>query len=157
MIYDDELRATVCSPLNIQLAESDPSWTQSTLPVHAFCLLGFSCCLLRTCSPNSASKYATTPCSSAMWMRLLLHGPKGVKNNPPTDAAAHHQKTWDSIRVSSIADTLFADSSDPMHGARFLAACPAGYITGTMMDNATMRTSMGLRLGLPLCQSHTCQ
>ena len=25
------------------------------------------------------------------------------------------------------------------------------------MDDATMRISMGLRLGLPLCQSHTCQ
>ena len=33
-IYDDELRATVCSSFNIQLAESDPSWTQSTLPVR---------------------------------------------------------------------------------------------------------------------------
>ena len=32
-IYDDELRATVCSSFNIQLAESDPSWIQSTLPV----------------------------------------------------------------------------------------------------------------------------
>ena len=33
MIYDNELRATVCSSF-IQLAESDPSWTQSTLPVR---------------------------------------------------------------------------------------------------------------------------
>ena len=32
-IYDDELRATICSYFNIQMAESYPSWTQSTLPV----------------------------------------------------------------------------------------------------------------------------
>ena len=38
-----------------------------------------------------------------------------------------------------------------------MVKCPAGYITGLRMDNATMRISMGLRLGLPLCQSHTCQ
>ena len=25
------------------------------------------------------------------------------------------------------------------------------------MDDATMRISMGLHVGLPLCQSHTCQ
>ena len=33
-IYDEELRATICSSFNIQLAESDPSWTLSTLPVR---------------------------------------------------------------------------------------------------------------------------
>ena len=107
-IYDDELRATVCSSFNIQLAESDPSWIQSTLPV--------------------------------------CHG---------------------ALRVSTIADTLFTDSSDPMHRARFLAASckesgawlnalPVTSL-GLRMDDATMRISMGLRLGLPLCQSHTCQ
>ena len=36
---------------------------------------------LRTCSPNSASK-CNHP-SSVMWMRLLLPGPKGAKNQPP--------------------------------------------------------------------------
>ena len=92
---------------------------------------------------------------------------QGCQEQPPTDAAAHHQKTWDTIRVSSIADTLFTDSSNPMHRARFLAAsCKesgawlnALLVTslGLRMDNATMRISMGLRLGLPLCQSHTCQ
>ena len=89
------------------------------------------------------------------------------QEQPPTDAAAHHQKTWDKIRVSSIADTLFTDSSDPMHRARFLAASckeSSAWLNalpvtslGLRMDNATMRISMGLRLGLPLCQSHTCQ
>ena len=92
---------------------------------------------------------------------------QGCQEQPPTDAAAHHQKTWDTIRVSSIADTLFTDSSNPMHKARFLAAsCKESgawlnalpvISLGLHMDNATMRISMGLRLGLPLCQSHNCQ
>ena len=99
----------------------------------------------------------------AAWSQGCLEQPPP----PPTDAAAHHQKTWDTIGVSSIADTLFTDSSDPMHRARFLAASckesgawlnalPVTSL-GLRMDNATMRISMGLRLGLPLCQSHTCQ
>ena len=33
-IYDGELRATICSSFNISLAESDPTWMQSTLPVR---------------------------------------------------------------------------------------------------------------------------
>ena len=92
---------------------------------------------------------------------------QGCQEQPPTDAAAHHQKTWDTIRVSSIADTLFTDSSDQMHRARFFAASckesgawlnalPVTSL-GLRMDNATMRLSMGLHLRLPVCQSHTCQ
>ena len=89
---------------------------------------------------------------------------QGCQEQPPTDAAAHHQKTWDSLRVSSIVDAL---SSDQMHRARFLAASskesgawlnalPISSL-GLRMDDATARISMGLRLGLPLCRSHTCQ
>ena len=33
-IYDDELRATICSSFNIHLIESDSSWIQSILPVN---------------------------------------------------------------------------------------------------------------------------
>ena len=33
-IYDDELRATICSSFNIHLTESDSSWIQSILPVN---------------------------------------------------------------------------------------------------------------------------
>ena len=88
------------------------------------------------------------------------------QEQPPTDAAAHHQKTWDSQRVSSIVDAL---SSDQMHRARFLAASCKESGAGTWlnalpisslglrMDDATVRISMGLHLGLPLCRSHTCQ
>ena len=38
-----------------------------------------------------------------------------------------------------------------------MAECPTNFITGTRMDDATVRISMGLRLGLTLCRSHTCQ
>ena len=94
-IYDDELRATVCSSFYIQLAESDPSWTQSTVPVrHGG--LGIRSVVQLAPSAVLASAAASSRLahlmfcqqicnhpSSAMWMRLLLHGPTGVKNNPP--------------------------------------------------------------------------
>ena len=152
-IYDDELRATVCSSFNIQLAESDPSWIQSTLPV---CHGGLG---IRSAVQLAPSAFLASAAASSGLAHLILPAnmqppqlsyvdeayaawSQGCQEQPPTDAAAHHQKTWDSLRVSSIADTLFTDSSDPMRRARFLAAsckesswcmvkCPAGYITGT--------------------------
>ena len=82
-IYDDELRATVCSSCNptgwkwplldtIHFAcASWWAWNSECCAAGTFCLLGFSCCLLRTCSPNSASKsaskYATTPAQLCGW------------------------------------------------------------------------------------------
>ena len=91
---------------------------------------------------------------------------QGVKNNPPLMLLPIIRRHGIQS-VSSIADTLFTDSSNPMHRARFLAAsCKESgawlnalpvISLGLRMDNATMRISMGLRLGLPLCQSHTCQ
>ena len=181
-IYDDELRATVCSSFNFQLAESDPSWTQSTLPVrHGG--LGIRSAVqlapsafLASAAASSGLAHLILPANLPANMQppqlsyvdeALAAWSQGCQEQPPTDAAAHHQKTWDTIRVSSIADTLFTDSSNPMHRARFLAASckesgawlnalPVTSL-GLRMDNATMRISMGLRLGLPLCQSHTCQ
>ena len=181
-IYDDELRATVCSSFDIQLAESDPSWTQSTLPVRRGGLGIRSAvqlapsAFLASAAASSGLAHLILPANLPANMQppqlsyvdeALAAWSQGCQEQPLTDAAAHHQKTWDTIRASSIADALFTDSSNPMHRARFLAASckesgawlnalPVTSL-GLRMDNATMRISMGLRLGLPLCQSHTCQ
>ena len=171
-IYDDELRATVCSSFNIQLAESDPSWTQSTLPVrHGG--LGIRSAVqlapsafLASAAASSGLAHLILPANLPANMQppqlsyvdeALAAWSQGCQEQPPTDAAAHHQKTWDTIRVSSIADTLFTDSSNPMHRARFLAASckESGAWLNALpvtslelrMDNATMRISMGLPSG----------
>ena len=171
---NSEQRSVALLISNWLKAESDPSWTQSTLPVcHGE--LG-----IRSAVQLAPSAFLVSAAASSGLAHLILPAnlpanmqppqlsyvdealaawSQGCQEQPPTDAAAHHQKTWDTIRVSSIADTLFTDSSDPMLRARFLAASckesgawlnalPVTSL-GLRMDNATMRISMGLRLGLP--------
>ena len=174
-IYDDELRATICRSFNIQLADSDPSWTQSTLPVRQGGL-GIRSAVQLAPSAFLASAAASSglahpilpanmqPPQLSYVDEALAAWSQGCQEQPPTDAAAHHQKTWDSLRLSSIVDAL---SSDQMHRARFLAASckeSGAWLNalpisspGLRMDDATVRISMGLCLGLPLCRNHTCQ
>ena len=97
-------------------------------------------------------------------MEVLAAWSQGCQEQPPTDSAAHHGIHSE---YHPIADTLFANSRDEMQRARFLAASckesgawlnalPISSL-GLHMDDATVRISIGLRLGLPLCRSHTCQ
>ena len=99
-----------------------------------------------------------------MWMRLLLHGPKGVKNNPPLMLlpiirrhGTHSEYLLLQIHYLLIQCTGLISLRHPVkESGAWLNALPVRSL-GLRMDDATMRISMGLRLGLPLCQSHTCQ
>eukprot|EP00731_Ephydatia_muelleri_P014836 Em0008g556a len=44
------------------------------------------------------------------------------KKMMPRTAAAHHQKSWDSLRLFSMADTLLKNTTDELNRARLLAA-----------------------------------
>ena len=154
--YDDELRATICSSFNIQLAESAPSWTQSTLLVHHGGLgirsavqLAPSAFLV-SAAASSGLAYLILPANMQPLQlsyvdEALAAWSQGCQEQPPTDAAAHHQKTWE-------YHTLFANSSDEIHRACFLAAsckeCVAWLYAllisslGLCMDDATVRISM---------------
>eukprot|EP00731_Ephydatia_muelleri_P010723 Em0005g1309a len=52
----------------------------------------------------------------------LVAWSQGCQKQPPTDVTAHHQKIRDSLRLSSIADTLFKNTSDHLDRVRLLAA-----------------------------------
>ena len=101
-----------------------------------------------------------------MWMRLLLHGPKGVKNNPPLmllPIIRRHgiQSEYLLLQIHYLQTHLIqctglVSLQHPVRSPVRLNALPVTSL-GLRMDNATMRISMGLRLGLPLCQSHNCQ
>ena len=109
-IYDDELRATVCSSFNIQLAENDHSWTQSTLPVRRGGLGIRSAvqlapsAFLASAAASSGLAHLILPANLPANMQppqlsyvdeVLAAWSQGCQEQPPTDAAAHHQKTWD--------------------------------------------------------------
>ena len=47
---------------------------------------------------------------------------QGCQEQPLTGVAAHHQKSWDSLRLFSMADTLLKNTTDELNRARLLAA-----------------------------------
>ncbi|KAL5468951.1 hypothetical protein EMCRGX_G030112 [Ephydatia muelleri] len=177
-IYDDELRATICSSFNIHLTESDPSWIQSILPVNCSGL-GILSAVQLAPSAFLASAAASSelahmilptnmqPTQLSYVDEALVIWSQGCQEQPLTGVAAHHQKSWDSLRLFSMADTLLKNTTDELNRARLLAAsCKesgawlnALPITslGLRMDDTTIRVSMGLRLGIPLCRNHICQ
>eukprot|EP00731_Ephydatia_muelleri_P021279 Em0013g1006a len=177
-IYDDELRATICSSFNIHLIESDSSWIQSILPVNCGGL-GIRSAVQLAPSAFLASAAASSelahmilptnmqPTQLSYVDEALVIWSQGYQEQPLTGVAAHHQKSWDSLRLFSMADTLLKNTTDELNRARLLAAsCKesgawlnALPITslGLRMDDTTIRISMGLRLGIPLCRNHICQ
>eukprot|EP00731_Ephydatia_muelleri_P006326 Em0003g574a len=46
----------------------------------------------------------------------------GCQEQPLTGVAAHYQKSWDSLRLFSMADTLLKNTTDELNRARLLAA-----------------------------------
>ncbi|KAL5505800.1 hypothetical protein EMCRGX_G007305 [Ephydatia muelleri] len=172
-IYDDELRATICSSFNIHLTESDPSWIQSILPVNCGGLGIRSAvqlapsAFLASAAASSELAHMILPTNMQQTQlsyvdEALVIWSQGCQEQPLTGFAAHHQKSWDSLRLFSMADTLLKNTTDELNRARLLAAsCKesgawlnALPITslGLRMDDTTIRISMGLRLGIPLSQ-----
>eukprot|EP00731_Ephydatia_muelleri_P014846 Em0008g566a len=47
---------------------------------------------------------------------------QGCQEQPLTGVAAHHQKSWDSLRLFSMADTLLKNTTDELNRARLLEA-----------------------------------
>eukprot|EP00731_Ephydatia_muelleri_P028679 Em0020g323a len=76
---------------------------------------------------------------------------QGCQEQPLTGVAAHHQKSWDSLRLFSMADTLLKNTTDELNRARLLAA------SWLRMDDTTIRISMGLRLGIEIIFVNTVE
>ena len=160
---------------NIHLTESDPSCIQSILPVNCGGL-GIRSAVQLAPSAFLASAAASSelahmilptnmqPTQLSYVDEALVIWSQGCQEQPLTGVAAHHQKSWDSLRLFSMADTLLKNTTDELNRARLLAAsCKesgawlnALPITslGLRMDDTTIRISMGLRLGIPLCRNH---
>ena len=92
------------------------------------------------------------------WSQQCMFGP---------EPSSHRQREWEAPILKVISSTLFENASSPQDKARLLAVsrkesgawlnafpCPN---LGTHLDNDTIRISVGLRLGIKLCQPHKCQ
>ena len=85
---------------------------------------------------------------------------------PPEGVARLHQRSWDSVIVASVADSLLQTVPNSTARARLLACSTiesgawleALLISplGLRLEDQTVRIAIGLRLGTPLCSPHTC-
>ena len=85
---------------------------------------------------------------------------------PPESSLAKKQKEWDSPAVAKDAKMVVGAACDPIDWARLLAvAAPhaSDWLNalsiascGLRLDNKSIHVSIGLRLGLKICEPHEC-
>ena len=176
--YDNLLKNIVSKTVNIHFGDNDSMWTQASLPVR-YGGLGIRSAVDLAPSAFLASANASAdlvhrvvpahfqhtaiPCLD----EALSHWSKGNSLSPPEGTAQHHQKNWDTPRVSHTADRLLEEAPDDRSSSRLLAcsvresgawlnSLPISSL-GLHMDDDTVRVAVGLRLGATLCKPQTCK
>jgi hypothetical protein len=174
--YDSTLCSIFCSISNISMSTDDAAWFQATLPVR-FGGIGLFSAIQLAPSAFLASAAASLvlfqsllpspPSSVPHYDEALTEWSSRVSSSPPCGLEACNQRAWRAPLVSFTVDKLFSEASSDSDRARLLAVSSRGASAwlqalpisalGLRMDDPTMRISIGLRLGLSLCQPHNCQ
>ena len=162
---------------NIHFTDDDPAWAQATLPVQ---MGGLG---IRSAVQLAPSAFLASAAASSDLVHHII--PPRLRGSsllnvedakvmwcgggdlvPPDGEAQHQQKSWDTLKVSALAESLLVNATDPRSRARLLAAAakesgawlnvlPVSAL-GLRMDDNTIRVAVGLRLGASLCRPHTC-
>ena len=85
---------------------------------------------------------------------------------PPAPPLSHKQRAWEIPRILACQNALMNNAQDLSTKAHLLAtstkesgawlnALPCSVLS-LWMSNDTVRIAVGLRLGMPLCQPHSC-
>ena len=172
---DAYVRATLVESINVDL--TDEAWAQATLPVR-FGGLG-----VRSVSDLALVCYNASMHSALDLMRQI-YAPdvdqvppqltaavsafrtKFPDCDPPAGESAKRQRAWDDISCETRFEEL-VEPSNQLHRARLLAArephsgawikaVPLAKL-GLHLDDATVRVSVALRLGAPICEPHSCR
>ena len=175
--WDNLLMSIVSRITNIDFHRDDPSWLQATLPV------GSGGLGLRSASHLAPSAFlASADGASRLMHQLLPHHlstttyternsalsfwREDLPPDTPLPPSPNRQKSWDKPRVEVLFDSLLRRCSDHESRARLLAAgsresgawlnAPPVSSLGLRMSNDMIRISIGLRVGAPIVQPHTC-
>ena len=149
--FDQELRSSLSLILNINF-DSDPIWSQASLPV-SFGGIG-----VRSAIQLAPSAYLASAAGSTTLLKQIL--PCRFHNNlftavtdaietwkvghncpPPSSPADCHHKAWDIPRVQSTFEAILSNALDPRSRARLLA-------TSTKESGAWLNTLPVSSLGL---------
>ena len=166
-----------CLHVNIDFHPDDPSWLQATLPI------GSGDLGIRSASYLAPSAFLASADGASKLMHHLLPCHLSTTTYTERDSALHvwrqdlppdtplptspsQQKSWDKPRVDVMFESLLSSCHDQESRARLLAArsresgawlnAPPVSSLGLRMSNEILRTAIGLRLGAPIVQPHTC-
>jgi len=176
--YDETIRDAFQSILNIELGAI--TWNQATLPVKNG---GIG---IRLATQVSLPAFLSSVSSSSeLMLKLLpsrLHNTAGV-NDPAFTLAVEEwkllagvselpvpidkQKSWDTSVVKIALERVWSAATNKMsiarltaavapHSGAFLQALLSSAV-GTRLHDTTLRIATALRLGAPVCVSHTCE
>jgi hypothetical protein len=172
--FDNLLRKGLSDIVNVNL--TDLAWVQANLPVREGGL-GIRSVALLAPSAFLASAAGTLDLQMAILSRVVVPNDPAVqatlavwcsrhKTCAPVDNAAKLQCNWDQASIDVGKDILSAGFQDPHNKARLLATSApfsSDWLTalpisscGLRLDNDAVRIAVGLRLGAPLGEAHTC-
>jgi hypothetical protein len=172
-VFDNLLKVGLSSITNTDLSEVQ--WIQASLPVRVG---GIG---VRRVASLAISAYLASAASTLELQHSILDHSHALSDShvddyttvwsdnfgpPPLLPAARKQRAWDQPQIEADKQLVLSSYSDPYHRARlsavmaphsgdWLLALPVTSCD-LRLSNEAIRVAVGLRLGIKICEAHTC-